>query len=139
MNPLLLGGVFEIGKTIIEKVWPDPEVQAKAQIELLKLQQEGAFRELDVDLQLKMAQIELNKIEAAQNGTFKGGWRPAVGWICAAGLLYEFLIRTIVPWALAVTLGHDVPPMPSLDNVLMELLFAMLGLGMYRSYEKTRK
>lgn len=92
MNPLLLGGVFEIGKTIIEKVWPDPEVQAKAQIELLKLQQEGAFRELDVDLQLKMAQIELNKIEAAQNGAFKGGWRPAVGWICAAGLLYEFQI-----------------------------------------------
>lgn len=139
MNPLLLGGVFEIGKTIIEKVWPDPEVQAKAQIELLKLQQEGAFRELDVDLQLKMAQIELNKIEAAQNGAFKGGWRPAVGWICAAGLLYEFLIRTILPWTLTVILGHEVPAMPSLDNVLMELLFAMLGLGMYRSYEKTRK
>lgn len=139
MNPLALGGIFEIGKAIIERVWPDPADQARAQLELLKLQQDGAFRELDVDLQLKLAQIELNKIEAAQSGLFKGGWRPAVGWVCAAGLVYEFLIRTTLPWALTVAGLPGVPPMPSLDSVLMELLFAMLGLGLYRSVEKVAK
>lgn len=137
MNPLMLGGVFEIGKAIIERVWPDPADQARAQLELLKLQQDGAFKELDADLQLKLAQIELNKVEAGQNGMFKGGWRPAVGWVCAAGLVYEFLIRTTLPWILTVSGVPAVPAMPSLDSVLMELLFAMLGLGLYRSYEKT--
>lgn len=139
MNPLALGGIFEIGKAIIERVWPDPADQARAQLELLRLQQEGAFKELDVDLQLKLAQIEVNKVEAAQSGLFKGGWRPAVGWVCAAGLVYEFLIRTTLPWVLTVAGVPQVPPMPSLDNVLMELLFAMLGLGLYRSIEKVNK
>lgn len=139
MNPLLLGGIFEIVKTITNKVWPDPAEQARVQVELLKLQQEGAFKELDVDLQLKLAQIELNKVEAGQNGLFKGGWRPAVGWCCALGLVYEFIIRTTLPWILTVYGIKDVPPMPTLDGVLMELLFAMLGLGLYRSYEKVNK
>lgn len=139
MNPLLMGGIFDIGRAIIERVWPNPEDQARAQLELLRLQQEGAFKELDVDLQLKLAQIELNKVEAAQSGLFKGGWRPAVGWVCAAGLVYEFLIRTTLPWVLTVAGVQGVPPMPSLDNVLMELLFAMLGLGLYRSVEKVNK
>jgi hypothetical protein len=30
-----------------------------------------------------MAQIEVNKAEAASASLFKGGWRPAVGWVCA--------------------------------------------------------
>lgn len=139
MNPLLLGGIFEIIKTVTNKVWPDPADQARVQLELLRLQQEGAFKEIDVDLQLKLAQIEVNKVEAAQGGMFKGGWRPAVGWVCAAGLVYEFLVRTTLPWMLTVAGVQGVPPMPSLDSVLMELLFAMLGLGLYRSIEKVNK
>ncbi len=139
MNPLLLGGIFEIIKNVTSRVWPDPAEQARVQMELMKLQQEGAFKELDADLQLKLAQVELNKVEAGHNGMFKGGWRPAVGWVCAAGLVYEFLLRTIMPWALTVAGVPDVPAMPSLDGVLMELLFAMLGLGLYRSYEKVAK
>lgn len=139
MNPLLLGGIFEIVKSVTSRVWPDPAEQARVQMELMKLQQEGAFKELDADLQLKLAQIEVNRVEAGQNGMFKGGWRPAVGWVCAAGLVYEFLIRTTLPWVLTVSGVRDVPPMPTLDGVLMELLFALLGLGLYRSYEKVAK
>ena len=31
--------------------------------------------------QLSLAQIEVNKAEAASGSFFKGGWRPAVGWV----------------------------------------------------------
>ena len=39
MNPLLIGPLLEIGKSIISKVWPDPTAQAEAQLKLLQLQQ----------------------------------------------------------------------------------------------------
>jgi hypothetical protein len=37
-----------------------------------------------------MAQIEVNKAEAASASLFKGGWRPAVGWVCAHGAVLPF-------------------------------------------------
>ena len=33
--------------------------------------------------QALLAQLEINKAEAASGSLFKGGWRPAVGWVCA--------------------------------------------------------
>ena len=36
-----LAAVFEIGNKLIDKLLPDPEAKAKAQAELLKMQQDG--------------------------------------------------------------------------------------------------
>ena len=47
MNPLLLGGIFDIGRTLIDKLMPSPEAKAKAQLELLQMQQNGELRELE--------------------------------------------------------------------------------------------
>ncbi|MFD1691538.1 hypothetical protein ACFSHR_08295 [Azotobacter chroococcum] len=47
-----------------------------------------------------------------------------------AGLAYEFLVRPLLPWLLTVAGVADVPPLPSLDAVLFELVFGMLGLGL---------
>ena len=41
--------IFEIGNKLIDKLIPDPEAKAKAQVELLKLQQEGRLAELNAD------------------------------------------------------------------------------------------
>ena len=46
MNPLLIGGVFEVGKALIAKLLPDPEARAKAELELLTLHQRGELDEL---------------------------------------------------------------------------------------------
>jgi hypothetical protein len=44
-----LNAIFEIGNKLIDKLIPDPEAKAKAQVELLKLQQEGRLSELKAD------------------------------------------------------------------------------------------
>ena len=44
-----LTAVFEIGNKLIDKLLPDPEAKAKAQAELLKMQQDGRLAELQAD------------------------------------------------------------------------------------------
>jgi uncharacterized membrane protein (DUF106 family) len=44
-----LTAIFEIGNKLIDKLIPDPEAKAKAQAELIKLQQEGRLAELNAD------------------------------------------------------------------------------------------
>jgi hypothetical protein len=138
VNPLLLGGIFDIGGKLLDRLFPDPEQRAKAQVDMLRLQQEGAFKELDARLQLDLAQAQINAVEAASPNLFQSGWRPATGWVCVLGLFYEFLLRPILPWALTVFQAPEVPAMPSLDGVLFELVFAMLGIGTMRSIDKAR-
>jgi hypothetical protein len=45
-----LTALFDIGTKLIDKLIPDPEAKAKAQVELLKLQQEGKLAELQADM-----------------------------------------------------------------------------------------
>lgn len=137
MNPILLSGVFEIGKGLIDKFFPDPEAKAKAQLELLKMQQDGQLQELGAALQRDLAQAETNKVEAASSSIFVSGWRPGIGWVCVAGLFYQYLLRPLLPWA-CEAFGHSVPAMPSLDGNMMELVFVLLGFGGLRTYEKQK-
>ena len=123
---------------LLDKLIPDPEARAKAQLDLLKLQQDGAFKELDAQLQINLAQAEINKVEASSQNGFQAGWRPLAGYMCVAGLGYEFLLRPILPWALTVS-GVDAPPLPSLDGVLFELMFGMLGLGTLRTADRWKR
>lgn len=123
---------------LLDKLIPDPEARAKAQLDLLKLQQDGAFKEIDAQLQINLAQAEINKVEAASQNGFQAGWRPLAGYMCVAGLGYEFLLRPLLPWALTVS-GVEAPPLPSLDGVLFELMFGMLGLGTLRTADRWKR
>ena len=120
---------------VIDKLIPDPQAKAQAQLDLLKLQQAGEFKELDADLALKLEQIKVNAIEAQSPDFFRGGWRPFVGWVCGTGLAVQFLVAPLATWA-AAFYGHAVA-FPSLDmGTLMTLLGGLLGLGGMRTAEK---
>jgi uncharacterized membrane protein (DUF106 family) len=45
-----LAALLDIGMKVLDKVIPDPEAKARAQGELLKLQQEGRMAELQADM-----------------------------------------------------------------------------------------
>jgi len=47
MIPLM--ALFDVGMKVLDKFIPDPEAKAKAQAELLKMQQEGKLAELQAD------------------------------------------------------------------------------------------
>jgi len=44
-----LTALFDVGMKVLDKFVPDPEAKAKAQQELLKMQQEGRLAELNAD------------------------------------------------------------------------------------------
>ena len=123
--------------TILDKVLPDPQAQADAKLKVLDLAQKGELAVLDADLRLALGQIEVNKAEATTD-LFRGGWRPATGWTCVAGLAYNFVLQPILPWV-ARLFGAEVPDMPTIDNdTLMVLLTGMLGLGGMRTFERIK-
>ncbi len=138
MAPLLIAPILEIGSKIIDRLFPDPTEKAKAQIELFKMQQTGELAQMQADTSLALGQIEVNKAEAASGSGFSAGWRPLIGYVCAAGLIYTFLMQPLLPWVVAV-FGKTVPALPALETeALMALLFGMLGLGSLRSIEKVK-
>lgn len=130
MNPLLLGSVFELGKTIIDRLFPDPEKKAAAELELLKLTQSG-------DLQKVIGQLQINAEEAKHQSIFVAGWRPFAGWIGGLGFAYASIVHYVLVWV-ATLQGWPAPPAVDIE-ILLYVLGGMLGLGTLRTYEKTRK
>lgn len=122
----ILGGI----KELIEQFHMSPADKAR-------LLEAAAAREHELQakvMALSAGQLEVNKIEAASANWFVAGWRPSVGWICSAGLLYSVIGYPLLVWV-SVNAGWNPPPLLNGDT-LMTLLFGMLGLGAYRTYEK---
>ena len=137
MNPLFIGPILEIGKGIINRLFPDPAAAAAAQLELLKMQQNGDLAQLAADTDLAKLQIQTNIAEAAGNW-FTAGWRPCIGWVCGAGLAYAALIEPFARFIAKVGFGY-VGDFPIIDtNLTMQILMGMLGLGAMRSVEKVK-
>tara|TARA_R110002126_G_scaffold170167_1_gene319111 strand:+ start:422 stop:856 length:435 start_codon:yes stop_codon:yes gene_type:complete len=136
MNPLLLSGLFDLGKGLIDRLWPDPAQKAAAQMELLKMQQSGDLAQLAAETDLAKLQIQTNIEEAKSTNWWVAGWRPAIGWVCGAGLAYAALVEPFARFAAKVWFGYT-GDFPVIDTDLtMQILMGMLGLGAMRSVEK---
>ena len=86
--------------------------------------------------ELALAQVEVNKAEAASGYVWKGGWRPFVGWVCGTAFAYHFVIQPLAIFVVAAY-GMEIPALPEFDmGQLMTVLMGMLGLGGLRSFEK---
>jgi hypothetical protein len=57
-----LGAILDIGGKLIDKFFPDPEQKAKAQLELLQMQQNGELAQINADI---AEQQELTKRQQA--------------------------------------------------------------------------
>lgn len=122
---------------VLDKIIPDPQAAADAKLKALELAQKGDLAALDAELRLALGQLEVNKAEATTD-MFRGGWRPAVGWVCVVGLGYQFILQPVLPWVVSL-FGAQVPPLPAIDNEsLMALLTGMLGLGGLRTFERVK-
>jgi hypothetical protein len=137
MNPL--DALFELGKTAIEKIWPDPSKRAEELFKLEKLKQDGDLAKLQAEVSLMLGQIEINKVEAQHPSVFVAGARPAVMWIGAFGLAYAAVLEPIARFMARVVFEYS-GDFPVLDTTItMQVLFGILGLGAYRTYEKTKE
>jgi len=134
----LLKGAGEFAKDVRTAITGKEPITAEQATRLMERASALEEAALSADVQAMVGQMEINKIEAASDNLFKSGWRPSVGWTCVAGLAYTFLLRPLLPW-MANLCGLAVPPMPPIDmGELMILLGGLLGLGGFRTFEKTR-
>jgi len=124
-----LSSVAQLADTVINRIWPDKTEENLAKISLARDQIMNAFS-------LVHAQAQAN-VESAKNASvFVAGARPFLLWVCGVAFAYQYVVRPLVPWLLIVSGMAVVPPMPSLDDGLMELTMAMLGLAGWRSWDK---
>ena len=129
MNPLLLGPLFEIGKSLIDRLIPDEGKKAEAELELLKMAQDG-------DIKTILSQLEINAREAQHQSIFVAGWRPFFGWVSGAGFVYAVILQPILAWVGAI---NGYPPPPDLNvDLLWVVITGLLGIAGMRSFDKTK-
>ena len=103
----------------------------------------AAEREIEAQLtthlaKIDLAQLDINKTEAAHRSVFVSGWRPFIGWSCGAAMALNFIVFPLASFVLAQT-GHLVE-LPTLDmSQMMPVLMGMLGLGGLRTVEKLKQ
>lgn len=130
MIPAVITALVPALGTLVDRLIPD-----KAAAQRAKDDMEAAL--VKASNEAALAQVEVNKIEAGHSSVFVAGWRPAIGWVCAAALAWAFIVGPVLAWSLAVLgIRESLPPIMT-DN-LFELVLAMLGLGGLRTFEKMR-
>ena len=114
---------------LLDKVLPDTEAANKAKAELITMQTKG-------ELDALMGQLEINKEEAKSSSVFVAGWRPFAGWVGGVALAYSTLVEPVLRFAATVWFNYT-GTFPVIDNDLtLQVLLGMLGLGAMRSFEK---
>ena len=132
-----LTAALDVGKSLIEKIWPDPVKQSQEIRKLKELHQKGDLAVLNAEVQLLLGQINVNAAEANHKSIFVAGWRPFVGWVCGFGLLYASVIEPLMRFI--ATVNGYTGTFPILDTTItMQVLLGMLGLGMMRTKEKEK-
>lgn len=120
----VLDAALRIGSQVIDRLWPSPEERDKAKLALLQLQQEGALREIEANMQVVVA-------EAKSEHWLTAVWRPVTMLVFVAVVANNLILAPYIGLMFGV---NAALPMP--DQV-WELL--QLGIGGYlagRTIEK---
>lgn len=135
MNPLIIGGLFDIGKSVINKLFPDPAERARAELELLAMQQTGELKELETRLSAILA-------EANSTDPWTSRARPSFMYVIYLMILMAvpmgFLSAVDPAMAAAVSDG-----MRAWLAAIPEDLYTLFGVGYVgyagaRTFEKSR-
>ena len=132
---LISGGnvVKTVGDTL-DNLFTSDEERLEKKTEKMKAEREFNYLEAKLHADLDKAQIEVNKAEAMSGNFFVAGWRPAIGWIGAIALFYQFLLYPLLLW-----LPVKQPPPPLDYTMLYSLITGMLGIATLRTYDKAKK
>lgn len=125
--------VKSVGDTL-DKLTTSDEERLEKRNELAKAELQFQSLEAQLTANQNIAQTEVNKVEAASTSLFIAGWRPAIGWIGAVSLAYQFVLYPLLLWIPQV----KNPPKPLESDMLMTIITGMLGIAGMRSYDKMK-
>ena len=135
MDPITLGGLFSIGGKLIDKLFPDPADKARAQLELLRLQQSGELEEVKVQLSAIMA-------EASSADPWTSRARPSFLYVVYVLLLWSIPMGVLTVFApdaadkFTLGFGKWMAALP--EPILTLFGVVMTGYVAGRSWEKVR-
>jgi len=133
----IVGGLFDVGSKVIDRLFPDPEQKAQAKRELQKLEQDGELEQMSVRLSAIMA-------EANSEDPWTSRARPSFMYVFYLVILSLVIIAPIIgvffPDQMAnfftnVGLGFKAIP----EELWWTFTSGYLGYGAYRTYEKGKK
>lgn len=116
----------EVGDTV-RQILPNKEAERQFDLEMAKLKDKVNQRVHEEML----AQVGVNKIEAAHQSLFVAGWRPFIGWVCGGGIAWNFVVSPFLS-----IFGVDLAVLQI--EYLISLCITMLGAQGVRSYEKVK-
>ena len=135
MDPITISGIFGIGGKLIDKLFPNPEDKAKAQLELLRLQQSGELDQVKVQLSAIMA-------EAQSADPYTSRARPSFLYVVYVLLLWSIPMGVLTVFnpeaATAFTQGFKGWLAAIPDPILTLFGTVMLGYSVGRSWEKVK-
>jgi hypothetical protein len=131
--PAIVTALLPALGTLVDRLIPDraaaEKAKAEMEAELIRASNEAA-----------LAQVEVNKIEAAHSSVFVAGWRPAIGWVCAAAMALYYIPMALVGtglWAWACIQAGVIVPRPEMGIIeIIGLVTSLLGMGTLRTTEK---
>ena len=71
-----LGAILDIGSKLIDKFFPDPEQKAKAQLELLQMQQNGELAQINADIAEQQELTKRQQADMASDSWLSKNIRP---------------------------------------------------------------
>lgn len=135
MNPLIIGGLFDIGKSLVGKLFPDPVERAQKEMELFALQQSGELKELETRMSAILA-------EANSTDPWTSRARPSFMYV-----IYIMILSSI-PMGILAAFKPDMAAaiaagMQAWLAAIPEDLYVLFGVGYVgyagvRSYEKKK-
>jgi len=124
----LLGGIGTLAKDIRQAITGDLPAEKQAEIQQ---------KIMEIELAASRAQTKINELEAGNANLFVSGWRPFIGWMGGFALGYAAILEPLMSWV-ARFYGY-AGNFPVLDTTItMQVLFGILGLGAFRSFDKAQ-
>lgn len=124
----IMSGIGTLAKDLRQAITGDLPAEKQAEIQQ-KL--------MELELRAMEGQMQINVEEAKSEHLFVAGWRPFVGWVGGVSLLYAAILEPLMSWIARVYGSAAV--FPTLDTTItMQVLFGVLGLGAFRSYDKAQ-
>jgi len=125
-----LGSAFDFGKTIINKIFPDPQDKAKAEALLMEADQNGKLKIIDSELQVMIA-------EAKSSDKWTSRARPSFLYVIYTMIL--FAIPMGIVYAVNPTIAENITiGVQAWLKAIPSELWTVFGIG-YLGYTGARE
>lgn len=133
-----LSAVFNLGQSVIERIWPDANKRAEEMRKLEEMKQKGNLAELQAYVTILQGQLEINKAEAQHKSLFVAGARPFIIWVGGFSMAWCGVVHPLLVWIMAIFAPEIEPPPLIESSALTAIVTGLLGIGGMRSFDKSK-